>query len=141
MLRLLVPWVTVRVAAGAAAPRLVNTGLALVASVMPSGAGILPEASVPAPVQVPGILAVRLHDVADRSRGDLNSDGAIQLNGKLPALIQIGGDIGGRPPHLGSLIVVEECRKGQGKEGADDGQNYGQLSEAETRASPGSIHG
>jgi len=43
------------VAAGAAAPRLVKMGVALVARVIPSGAGIFPAASVPGPVQTPGV--------------------------------------------------------------------------------------
>jgi len=54
-LRLELPWVTVTVAAGAAAPRLLNTGVALAAKVMPSGAGMLPAPSVPTPVQTPGV--------------------------------------------------------------------------------------
>jgi len=54
-LRLWVSLLTVTVAAGAAAPRLVKMGVAVGVSVMPSGTGILPAPSVPAPIQTPEV--------------------------------------------------------------------------------------
>jgi hypothetical protein len=117
------------VAAGAAAPRLVKMGLAVVVSVTPSWAAAFPEASVVAPVRmVPPAGAL---SVLRCTGSDGHADALIALDGHLPAEVELRGDIGGRGPYLGRLVVAEE--KGQGKhgKGANHGDDNRQLGQAE----------
>src|SRR4029077_16104287 len=62
---------------------------------------------------------------------DGHADALIALDGHLPAEVELGGDIGGRGPYLGRLVVAEE--KGQGKhgKGANHGDDNRQLGQAE----------
>src|SRR5262249_58669382 len=63
-------------------------------------------------------------------RGDDDGDGAIQLNGELPSLVDIGGDIGGCSTDLSGLVVVHECRQDKAEKDSDDRHDCRELSEA-----------